>query len=101
MHAAKPLLCSLVEAAKLLSVSRRTLEREIQRGRFPKPVKLGRRTMIRIHDLDTFVSPQGHSTPMAANHSGCLGLEPLSLEQIQRGEERFQKAMEQLGRKGP
>lgn len=35
------LLLTLQQAADSLAISRRTLEREIQRGRFPPPLKIG------------------------------------------------------------
>lgn len=35
-------LITLQQAAQMLGVSTRTLEREIQRGHFPRPLKIGR-----------------------------------------------------------
>jgi len=40
------LLVTMKAAAAALSISRRTLEREIARGSFPAPVKIGRATRI-------------------------------------------------------
>lgn len=51
----QPLLLSLEEAAKLLSVSRRTLERLISQGRFPKPVKIAGCTRVSFSALQEYV----------------------------------------------
>ncbi len=43
------------EAAELLLVSRRTLEREIVHGRFPRPLKVGRSCRIFVTDFAAYV----------------------------------------------
>jgi excisionase family DNA binding protein len=43
-----PQLLTLKQAASHLAVSARTLEREIQRGRFPRPLKIGRSTRVEL-----------------------------------------------------
>lgn len=45
-HTDIPQLLTLDEAAKRLAVCRRTLEREIAHGRFPRPVKIGSATRV-------------------------------------------------------
>lgn len=45
---------SLEEVAAKLGVSRRTIEREIQARRFPRPFKIRGRSMIRAFDLQTY-----------------------------------------------
>lgn len=52
----EPLLLTVQDVAKRLSVSKRTLEREIVRGRFPKPVRIGRSVRIRLADVSTYLS---------------------------------------------
>lgn len=47
-------LLTLKEAADRLAISKRSLEREIASGRFPKPVKIGGRS-VRV-SLDTLRS---------------------------------------------
>lgn len=51
-----PVLLTLNEAAARLSVSRRTLEREISSGRFPKPIKIGRSTRVPTFCLTEYVA---------------------------------------------
>jgi excisionase family DNA binding protein len=51
----QPLLLSLDDAAQRLSVSRRTLEREIVHGRFPQPVKIGRSTRVSFAALEAYI----------------------------------------------
>jgi len=48
-------LLTLQQAADRLSVSRRTLEREIQRGAFPAPLKIGRAARVALSDLLLYV----------------------------------------------
>ena len=52
---APQLLIALTEAARRLSVHRRTLEREICRMRFPRPLKAGRKTLVRVSDVDEYI----------------------------------------------
>lgn len=42
-------------AAEALAVSRRTLERWIAAGEFPKPIKIGATARIRVVDLERFI----------------------------------------------
>jgi excisionase family DNA binding protein len=48
-------LVTLDEAARRLSVCRRTIEREILYGRFPRPLKVGRSTRVPVADLDAYI----------------------------------------------
>lgn len=55
-HALSPsLLLTLKEAALRLSLSTRTLHREISAGRFPRPVKIGRATRVPLAVLVAYV----------------------------------------------
>jgi excisionase family DNA binding protein len=47
---------TLEQAASLLSVSKRTVMREIARGRFPKPAKVGRSTRVTMQDVETYAA---------------------------------------------
>lgn len=49
------LLLSVPEAAKRLGVCRRSLERLIADGVFPRPVKLGRSSRVPVTDVERFV----------------------------------------------
>ena len=51
-----PELITLEQAAERLTVCRRTIEREIARGRFPKPVRIGRATRISVAALRAYVA---------------------------------------------
>ncbi len=55
MHATAPLLYSVPDAAKMLAVSRRTLEREIASGRFPRPLKIGRSSRVSQGDVAAYL----------------------------------------------
>ena len=49
-------LISLDDAAERLSLSKRTLQREIVRGRFPEPIVIGKTCLrIRVSDLDAYI----------------------------------------------
>lgn len=50
-----PQLLTLDEAAKRLGVCRRTLEREIAGGRFPRPVKIGTATRVEVAAVVRYV----------------------------------------------
>ena len=61
-----PQLLTIAQAAARLALNRRTLYREISRGRFPQPIKIGRMARIRAQDLIAYVeslvngqAPQG------------------------------------------
>ena len=47
-HTELPELLTIEEAAKRLAVSRRTLHREMNRGRFPKPLKIGAASRVEV-----------------------------------------------------
>jgi excisionase family DNA binding protein len=47
---------TLNEAAEMLTVSKRTIMREIARGRFPKPAKIGRSTRVSLADVETYAA---------------------------------------------
>jgi excisionase family DNA binding protein len=51
-----PRLLNLKEAAQLLAVSRRTLEREISAGNFPRPLKIGRSARVAENDLRAYIA---------------------------------------------
>lgn len=55
MQATAPLLYSVPDAAKLLAISRRTLEREIAAGRFPRPLKIGRSSRVSSGDVVAYL----------------------------------------------
>jgi len=48
-------LLSIKQAAERLCICRRTLEREIQRGRFPRPVKIGSASRWPASDLNAYL----------------------------------------------
>ena len=50
-----PMLMTLEAAAVRLSLSKRTLQREISAGRFPRPVKIGRSTRVPLAALVAYV----------------------------------------------
>lgn len=43
-----PRLLTLQQAAERLAVSKRTLERQINLGRFPRPLKIGQATRVEL-----------------------------------------------------
>lgn len=69
MNTAQPnddlLLVTLDEAARRLSVHRRTLEREISAGRFPNSVKIGRARRVPVAALVDYLKALG-DTPQQA-----------------------------------
>jgi len=42
------------QVASLLNVCRRTIQREIARGRFPQPAKIGRAVRFTLKDVETY-----------------------------------------------
>jgi len=50
------LLVSVTEAARRLSISRRTLYRLIDRGEIREPIKIGSRTLMEVKDLEDFIT---------------------------------------------
>jgi excisionase family DNA binding protein len=51
-----PELITIAQAAKRLTVCRRTIEREIARGRFPRPVRIGRALRVPVTELQAYVA---------------------------------------------
>jgi predicted DNA-binding transcriptional regulator AlpA len=53
-----PLLLSLPQVAELLGagIGKRTIQRRVASGEFPKPYKLGGRAVWRTDDIELFVS---------------------------------------------
>lgn len=49
-------LVAVKETAKRLCISRRTLEREVARGRFPLPLKIGTKSLFLLADIEKYVS---------------------------------------------
>jgi predicted DNA-binding transcriptional regulator AlpA len=43
------------EVVRRLGVARRTLEREISRKRFPRPLKIGSKSVYRASDVEAYV----------------------------------------------
>lgn len=48
-------LLTLPHAADTLAISKRTLERLIARGDFPRPIKIGRASRVLRNDVDSFL----------------------------------------------
>jgi len=48
-------LIMLDQAAQRISICRRTLYREVARGNFPPPLKIGRATRYRAEDVDDYL----------------------------------------------
>lgn len=48
-------LLNIKQVAQTLCVCRRTLEREIQRGRFPRPVKIGSASRWPASEVNAYV----------------------------------------------
>jgi excisionase family DNA binding protein len=48
-------LLSVREAAHRLGVSRRTLEREVCRKKFPPPMKIGSKSVYLVSDVERYV----------------------------------------------
>jgi excisionase family DNA binding protein len=47
---------TLEAAASLLGVCKRSIEREIQRGAFPPPAKIGRARRVSMQDVETYAA---------------------------------------------
>lgn len=60
------MLLTLQQAADRLAVCPRTLEREIQRGRFPRPLKIGRSTRVELSAVLQYVENL-RSAPLVAS----------------------------------
>lgn len=48
-------LLTLEQASHQLAISKRTLERLIVGGEFPRPLKIGRSSRVRSEDVDTYL----------------------------------------------
>jgi len=48
-------LLTLENAANMLSISKRTLERLISAGDFPRPFKLGRSSRVAVDDVNAYL----------------------------------------------
>ena len=48
-------LISKNEAAKRLGVHRRTLEREVSRNHFPRPLKIGAKSLYAVSEVEAYV----------------------------------------------
>ena len=48
-------LISVKEAAKLMAISRRTLERLVSAGDLPRPLKIGGCSRFRINDITGYI----------------------------------------------
>lgn len=59
-------LVTINEAAARLAVCRRTIEREISAGRFPRPLKIGRATRIPLHAIQTYIDKLSGAHPATA-----------------------------------
>ena len=50
------LLLTLKQAAQRLSISKRTLDRLISAGKFPRPLKIGRASRVLRNDVEKFLA---------------------------------------------
>tara|TARA_B100000963_G_C22437553_1_gene585010 strand:- start:277 stop:468 length:192 start_codon:yes stop_codon:yes gene_type:complete len=48
-------LVSVNDAAKLMAISRRTVERLVSAGDLPRPVKIGKSSRFRIRDIINYI----------------------------------------------
>ncbi len=48
-------LLTLEQAAQVLAISKRTLERLIVSGEFPRPLKIGRSSRVSSEDVDNYL----------------------------------------------
>ena len=48
-------LLSVREVVRRLGIARRTLEREVSRKRFPRPLKIGSKSVYRVSDVERYV----------------------------------------------
>jgi excisionase family DNA binding protein len=49
-------LLSVKETAHLLGIARRTLEREVDRRKFPRPLKIGSKSLYFRKDVETYLA---------------------------------------------
>ena len=51
-------LLAIDQVAEFLGVCRRTIYRELARGKFPKPVRIGQRSVRwKVADIEAYVNP--------------------------------------------
>ena len=50
------LLLPVKETARRLGISRRTLEREVSRRKFPPPMKIGAKSLYHVSDVERYVT---------------------------------------------
>ena len=48
-------LLTLKQAAELLAISKRTLERQVAVGNFPRPLKIGRSSRVSMQDVSSYL----------------------------------------------
>jgi excisionase family DNA binding protein len=53
-------LVTIPEAARTLSISKRTLERLIAAGQFPRPLKIGRASRVALDDIKIYLDHLRH-----------------------------------------
>ena len=51
-----PLLLTPMQTARMLGISRRSLEREIARGKFPRPLKIGSSSRFTNSDVTEYLN---------------------------------------------
>jgi excisionase family DNA binding protein len=56
-------LLTLKETASRLAISKRSLEREIAQGNFPRPLKIGRSVRVRLDVLRNYVASLSGGVP--------------------------------------
>jgi excisionase family DNA binding protein len=59
-------LLTLEQAAEILAISKRTLERLIVSGEFPRPLKIGRSSRVSSEDLDSYLTQLQQQRPQQA-----------------------------------
>lgn len=52
----RPRLLTLPQAAHVLAISKRTLERLIASGDFPRPLKIGRSSRVSSQDVESYLN---------------------------------------------
>lgn len=52
----RPRLLTIMEAAAILAISKRTLERLIAGGEFASPLKIGRSSRVAAEDVDAYLA---------------------------------------------
>ena len=77
LHANERLAISVREAAQMLSVSPRTIQKYITAGLLPAR-KIGHRTVVPIHSLEAFLridhtSPRHHTSPKEKHTDNDIG----------------------------